>query len=538
MTSTNLARTAAGPSRVRALVVATALVALGFAGATALTTPEPAHAADPLPECPDPGEFPDIGNTPTFTDNNVNVFAGGDFQTGGTAEIEGLVVVSGDASIDHPGTFNVGRAGVGSGISPEPGTVMFRVGDGLTVSAGTTVDVGSQLSGGGGALTGGAAALDGMLETNGGDQEFDLGREPALGEFAGFAQTISGESDALAAVEANGTVQVTGAQLHLTGAGEPGTLQVFTIDAADLDEVSEVYFEALPEGSAVLVNVQGAGPDGGEGAALDVTFTWVSIDGERVDDGAGLGNASARTLWNFPDVTDLTIGGSSQFIGSVLAPRADALVTASTNGRVYVGGDLTADGTSNELHAYPWIGSDAFGCVPPEDPDDPDADTDADAAADPDAEAAADDDAAADPDADTGADPDADAGVDPDADAGADPDADAAAAPDADADLDADAGADPDADAGVDPNADAGVDPNADADAAAAAAGADDDADAAAEGSDDAAAGSGEQGEERPESGLDLPGTGARVGVLLLMAVTALSTGLAVRAFARRHARL
>src|SRR5699024_4830857 len=152
----------------RGPLAAFAVAAVAMAGLVGVGTATPAHAAEPSPQCPAPGEFPDLQNYPTFTDNNVNVYVGGDYTaTGGAAESEGLLVVAGSATIENGKTFNVGRAGVGSGISPTPGSPMLRVGAGLTIGAGTTVDVGSGLTGGGGALVGGDVTGEGTLQTNG-----------------------------------------------------------------------------------------------------------------------------------------------------------------------------------------------------------------------------------------------------------------------------------------------------------------------------------------------------------------------------------
>ncbi|MGP9635440.1 BapA/Bap/LapF family prefix-like domain-containing protein, partial [Halomonas sp. AOP43-A1-21] len=116
----------------------------------------------------------------------------------------------------------------------------------------------------------------------------------------------------------------------------------------------------------------------------------------------------------------------------------------------------------------------------PMDPDDGDADADADGDADADADADGDADGDADADADGDADGDADADADADGDADADADADGDADADADADGDADADADGDADADADADADGDADGDADADADA-----DGDADADADGDAD-----------------------------------------------------
>src|SRR5688500_18859978 len=86
--------------RSRRAVAAVVAVALALVGAVVLVAgPQvrPAHAA--IGFCPDPDDFPDIGPLPEFTDNNVAVYAGGNYLVTGTAaESEGLLVVRGDAT--------------------------------------------------------------------------------------------------------------------------------------------------------------------------------------------------------------------------------------------------------------------------------------------------------------------------------------------------------------------------------------------------------------------------------------------------------
>ncbi|WP_312347903.1 choice-of-anchor A family protein [Actinomyces sp.] len=68
---------------------------------------------------------------------------------------------------------------------------------------------------------------------------------------------------------------------------------------------------------------------------------------------------------NFVDVGDATtldISGTTQFMGSILAPNASAGITPNTNGRLFVGGDLTVSSKGQEHHSFPWIGIDAAPC--------------------------------------------------------------------------------------------------------------------------------------------------------------------------------
>ncbi|UFU06496.1 choice-of-anchor A family protein [Ruania halotolerans] len=343
--------------RAATLVVGTALAMTG-ATVTSIATAGPASADVPADECPAEGEMPGIGNEPTFTDNNVAVYAGGNYvATGAAAESEGLLLVRGDATFDKDsgGVFNVGAVGVGSGITPSPGSTMLAVGGDLVIGDTTRVDVGANIDGGGAVRVGGAITVGDGLTSNGATIDEGLGATAAMDPYADFQDAITDASADIAAQTVIGTAERAGNSVTFTGSGD-STPQYFEISAADLSGATEVYIENVPDGAAVAITVTG-GP-------VEFSPTYFSLDGERVDDFASpeFGNAASQLMWNFADAESVTIGGSSQFMGSILAPAADAEITASTNGRVYVGGDLTTSGTGNEQHNYPWIGAPELDC--------------------------------------------------------------------------------------------------------------------------------------------------------------------------------
>ncbi|MFJ5229437.1 choice-of-anchor A family protein [Kitasatospora sp. NPDC088391] len=330
-----------------------------------------AQAADPAPgrsaACPGPGQFPPIGHDPKFTDGNVALFAGGGYTVdGGAAEAEGLLVVGGDAVFakNPGGVFNVGRVGAGSGILPASGQVMLAVGGNLKVAKGTTVDIGSGLiSGpgyGGGVRVGGSIDEQGSLQTNGGERGSGRGAAAALDPYAGFGATVQAQSAALGALKPTGTAKAAGGTVTFRSTGpSTGGLQVFELASADLDGASTFVFESIPADASVLVNVTGAHP-------VSISPMAVGYNGERVDvySSAHFGEASAKVLYNLRETPRLTLGGGGNFIGSLLAPKASADLTASTNGRVYVGGDVRMHGSGNESHNYPWTGTPVFSCTP------------------------------------------------------------------------------------------------------------------------------------------------------------------------------
>ncbi|MFF9011411.1 choice-of-anchor A family protein [Streptomyces sp. NPDC014870] len=261
------------------------------------------------------------------------LYAGGDYMVdGGSAEAEGLLVVRGNATFAKKsgGVFNVGRVGAGSGILPESGSVMLAVG--------CPVD----------------------------RQGHDGGRGPRPDGCTGrphpydaFGDSIRGESRSLAALAPTGTAVRSGGTVTFKGGGHGAGPQVFEISAKDMDGASSFVFTSIPDKDAVVVNVTG-------GQAVGISPMSVGFNGDRVDvyDSAHFGEAASRILHNLEDSTSISLGGGGNFMGSIVAPKAGADLTASTNGRVYAGGDIRTHGTGNESHNYPWTGSSTFACKP------------------------------------------------------------------------------------------------------------------------------------------------------------------------------
>ncbi|MFG2837830.1 choice-of-anchor A family protein [Streptomyces zaomyceticus] len=198
------------------------------------------------------------------------------------------------------------------------------------------------------------------METNGGGRSSGVGAREALTPYDTFAATLRGESTSLGSLKPTGTTERRGDTVVFEG-GRGGTdgPQVFEISAEELDGASSFDFRSIPERAAVLVNVTG-------GQSVGISPMSVGFNGDRVDvyDSARFGEAASRILYNFEAAPSLTLGGGGNFMGSILAPKASADLTAGTNGRVYVGGDLRTHGTGNETHNYPWTGTSTFSCKP------------------------------------------------------------------------------------------------------------------------------------------------------------------------------
>ncbi|QDZ14951.1 choice-of-anchor A family protein [Humibacter ginsenosidimutans] len=347
--------------RARALSAAAALSVIACG---TLFTASPAFAAPgQSASCPAGTQAPGIGNDPLFTDTGVAVYAGGTFSAkGGAAESEGLMVTGGGASFAS-GYFNLGVVGAGSGIVPPAKGLMLASGGDVTVGSGSTVEVGHPDGGG----VDVAGAVSGTLETDGGTlKQHDAN---ALAPFSGLSSAIGSLAGSLSSETTTGTTTVSGDSVTFTSTSS-ASQQVFDITVSQLSGVQAVTFESLPVGSSVVVDVTGSG-------SAVFSPNYIAVGANRADNAAEqgtttlFGTTASRVLWNFPAATVVTLGGSSQIVGSILAPKASVDVTASLNGRLYVGGDITMHGIGNEIHNYPWIGGKGLGCSQTDTPSTP-----------------------------------------------------------------------------------------------------------------------------------------------------------------------
>ncbi|WP_404434898.1 choice-of-anchor A family protein [Microbacterium lacus] len=346
---------------------------LGITAWTTIVISDPAAAV--LGQCPE-GSLPGPGpSNPIWTDDNVSVYAGGDFRAeGGAAEAEGLMVVEGNASFTRTpaGTFNVGWIGVGSWVVPTPGSVMLAVGGDVTVAPNTVLDVGANARDASSVLLGGNVDVGGLTtpdyETDGtryrlnnGVLRQGLGAD-ATAPWASWEALLVDQSTAFAALAPTGTVAPGATTLEFTGLTGANP-QVFTVDGGVLAANPAITFLNVAYDVPVIINVTG-------GATLTWAPNFIADESGRVDDPSSprFGDVSSRTLWNIVDATAVHLAGTSQVLGTFLVPGVDAAqpslrVTASTNGRLLTNGTIVMDGTGNEHHNYPWI-SEPFECIP------------------------------------------------------------------------------------------------------------------------------------------------------------------------------
>jgi len=319
--------------------------------------------------------MPGVGNpSEIFADNAPAVWVGGNFiADNGFAESEGLNVIQKNMIVQNNQLLSVGVAGVGSGIVPTPDSVMLAVGGNLTVAPlPSEVKIGAPLIHAGiisaiawigGEVSGEVKAVhsDELEDTR--NIHVGLGAT-ATSLWSNFETELKKESEKLAQMVTTGTVTSLWDVARFESIDTGAPIQVFEISAEDLATFSSwggFEFWGIPRldndwFAPIVINVIG------ESATLYQND--VRINGEdRVDafDSPDFGNAASAILWNFVDAEYLEITGSSQVMGSIIAPYTESVnITASTNGRLFVNGDLTRSGEGTEHHNYPWTGGEWY----------------------------------------------------------------------------------------------------------------------------------------------------------------------------------
>ncbi|MFE0494513.1 choice-of-anchor A family protein [Streptomyces albidoflavus] len=337
---------------VRSRAVLTVALAVALAGGLA-----PAAGAAPLPDglgpclgsdCP--ATWDDPSNKPvTNHDSNINVFVGGNYLVReAAAEAEGKIVTLGNFDMNkRPGAsqiYNVGVAGGGSRVPPPDGS------DYLTVGANLTVAPGERLLAEEGASSGVVrygGSLDGtVLPTAVNSPDAAAPYADIRGDLTDASRCYAYEGGERRA--ATGQVVRSGTSTTFQGDGA-ARLQIFSVDA-DLVSVgggrTDIAFTGIPEGATVLVNVYG------DTRTLDSSVVTLPSPEQR-----------QRLLWNFPDATAVTLTGTAQLEGSVLAGSPAGVTTLAlpgVNGRFYSVGSLThtsmGESGGQEIHAYPFDG--------------------------------------------------------------------------------------------------------------------------------------------------------------------------------------
>ncbi|MFI1825150.1 SpaA isopeptide-forming pilin-related protein [Streptomyces sp. NPDC020412] len=315
-----------------------------------LRAPLPGGLGPCLPgDCPDP--YPPINNGPIAgRDNNINIFAGGNFLVRErAAEAEGKVVVLGNfdqnKSAGGSAVYNIGVVGVGSRVPPDDGTDFLTTGGNVTIAAGQRL-----LADGGNVRHAGTAT---------GTIEGTVIQDPnAAAPYTALRDELTSASQCYARTEtgtrpATGTAVNGGGQTTFTGDGT-SALQVFNVDF-DMQTATGgqqgLVFNNIPANATVLVNVLGAN-------------RTINTYSGGIADTDPLNQLRERLLWNFPDATTVGLRGTGQFQGSVLIGNQASNTTVTlpgTNGRFFSTGNIThtsvvGGGGGQEFHAYPFNG--------------------------------------------------------------------------------------------------------------------------------------------------------------------------------------
>ncbi|MFE0100682.1 choice-of-anchor A family protein [Streptomyces sp. NPDC059009] len=239
---------------------------------------------------------------------------------------EGAVAVGGDA--DFTGGFSVGSH-LGSTSSLRGGASLVVGG---TLRTGDTAH--TVLEHGGGVY----GSLDGKpVEVKDKGAKAGQGKSPI--DFAKEFRQLRADSADYARLNANGTARLTGegAAARLTLSGTDDKNNVFTVEAAELQQAKHIVIDA-PAGSTVVVNVTGS------------TYDQAAAATYRVD------GPAAKLLWNFPTATKVTKHSHNAWPGTVLAP--DAAVDLGDGGPVngsVIAKSLRGTGSA-ETHHHPFTG--------------------------------------------------------------------------------------------------------------------------------------------------------------------------------------
>ena len=350
----------------RALAVGAALSTLAVALVALSATPlAPASTAEgDNPSCI--ASYFDVGNliNPPHqeTDPDVGVYIGGNLLiAAGASEMEGTFVIGGNATFNSGAYFNVGTVGAGSQYVPAAGSDMLTVGGDLTIPSAYGVEVGNLTSPtGGNVVVGGTVSpadqlqlqLNGGTLTQGGGAAVIAPYAPVAALYAGLSTEFSGLAD-------TGTVTTDANNVNFTSTNSD-TRQVFTVAGnvlGTLGSRKSINFINMPVDAVIIINVTGTT------AVLSAnafTLNGVSINPTAAEPNRAFSHLTQSLLWNFAGATSVTLGRHDQLLGSVLVPTAGSStqLLTSTNGRLYLNGDLTLGGgtdeTGLEIHNYPF----------------------------------------------------------------------------------------------------------------------------------------------------------------------------------------
>lgn len=356
-------------TRIAAFSSALALTALSLVVLPSVSlTPATPVLAD-SPSCIEGfADYPNLKGLPhhSNTDTEVNGYFAGNFTTAsGASEMEGTFVIGGAANFNSGAYFNIGSVGAGSQVTPVPMSDMLITGGNVVVGASPNhIEVGNLIGGNivsGGTVTGGTTVPNASVTTNGGTVTQNAASP--LAPYAAIPTGYQALSTTLDALADTGTVTNDAGNVYFDGNGTD-TRQVFTVAGTVLGAIGttkSMVFTNIPTDAVVIVNVTGTtavvsanvfsfSTNGTPGA----TINPMAAEPDRV-----FSHFTQSLMWNFTSATTVTLGDQDQLLGSILVPTVGSSLQlyTSTNGRIYVNGDVRLGGSTQtglEIHNYPF----------------------------------------------------------------------------------------------------------------------------------------------------------------------------------------
>ncbi|MFJ3903529.1 choice-of-anchor A family protein [Streptomyces sp. NPDC090025] len=255
------------------------------------------------------------------------------------SDSEGAVAVGGDATFGDPvahSGFSIGSRLTAGELAALPGGHSLVVGGTLFANQ-VVLDKGTGIAGKvvDRSTKGAGFGVDGD-KVKQGASPIDFGKE-----FASLRALSSG----WAAVQPNGSVGRSTDYQGLMLTGTDPKLNVFAVDAADLQKAGAVSIK-VPTGSSTLVNVLGGSYDMSTAPTYGV-YLWDEAKGGLVMDDYAAGSASfksvrSKLLWNFPQAESVKKNYTS-WPGTIFAPRATVEMGGPGVGPGHVNGSVVAE---------------------------------------------------------------------------------------------------------------------------------------------------------------------------------------------------
>ena len=359
--------------RVAAFSSALALVTLSLAVLPAVSLAPASPAAADTPSCIEGyADYPNLKGLPhhSNTDTEVNGYFGGTFTTAsGASEMEGKFVIGSTATFNSGAYFNIGSVGAGSQVTPPAMSDMLITGGSISVGAlPNQIEVGNLI--GGNIVSGGTVAPLGQVSTNGGT--ITQNAAAPLAPYAAIPTGYQALSTTLDALADTGTVTNDAGNVYFAGNGTD-TRQVFTVAGNVLGAIGatkSMVFTNIPTDAVVIINVTGTAA---VVSANSFSFSTTSTPGTTInpmapDPNRVFSHFTQSLMWNFTQATTVTLGDRDQLLGSILVPTPSSSLQlyTSTNGRIYVNGDVRLGGglqTGLEIHNYPFRDSCSTGSL-------------------------------------------------------------------------------------------------------------------------------------------------------------------------------